>query len=120
MSGDNADGSTNIIPKMDMQELISGYRQILAEIYSPRLFYERVSTFLYEYKPVATTVKVQAEEIYAFFLSIWKLGILGRERKYYWKLFFDTLKKAPEKFPLAITFSIYGYHFRKVMDKVIQ
>jgi len=120
MSGDNADGSTNIIPKMDMQELISGYRQILAEIYSPRLFYERVSTFLFEYKPVATAVKVQAEEIYAFFLSIWKLGILGRERKYYWKLFFDTLKKAPEKFPLAITFSIYGYHFRKVMDKVIQ
>lgn len=119
MSGDNADGSTNIIPKMEIDDLMEGYRHILSEIYSPRLFYERVSTFLEYYKPVTAAVKVQAEEIYAFFLSIWKLGILGKERKYYWKMFFNTLRNSPEKFPLAITLSIYGYHFRKVMKKVL-
>ncbi len=119
MSGDNADGSTNIIPKMEIDDLMEGYRHILSEIYSPRLFYERVSTFLEYYKPVTAAVKVQAEEIYAFFLSIWKLGILGKERKYYWKMFFNTLRNSPEKFPLAITLSIYGYHFRKVMEKIL-
>ena len=118
MSGDNADGSTNIIPKMDVNELMSGYQQILAEIYSPHLFYERVTTFLDNYKPVASVVKLHAEEIHAFILSIWKLGIIGKERKYYWKLFFGTLKNAPEKFPLAITLSIYGYHFRKLVEKM--
>lgn len=118
MSGDNADGSTNIIPKMDIHELMVGYQQIISEIYSPRLFYERVTTFLDNYKPVASAVKLHAEEIYAFFLSIWKLGIIGEERKYYWKLFFNTLKKSPENFPLAITFTIYGYHFKKLVNKM--
>ncbi len=117
MSGDNADGTTNIVPKMEIGTLLTGYQHILSEIYSPRLFYERVAKFLENYKPVAATVKVHSEEIYAFFLSIWKLGILGKERKYYWKLFFNTLFKSPEKFSLAITFSIYGYHFRKINEK---
>ncbi len=42
MSGDNADGTTNIVPKMEIGTLLTGYQHILSEIYSPRLFYERV------------------------------------------------------------------------------
>ena len=31
-----------------------------------------------------------------------------------WKLFFWSLFRRPKLFLLAITYSIYGYHFRKV------
>ncbi len=116
MSGDNADGTTNIISVMESDKLRDGYFEIIKEIYSPRLFYERVMNFLKSYKPVVNTVQIEADEISAFFRSIWKLGILGKERKYYWKLFFYTLLHDRQKFPLAITFSIYGYHFRKVSE----
>lgn len=115
-SGDNVDGETNIIPKMDIQRLKSGYRKILNSIYSARGFYERVHTFIKDYKPARNTVTLQWEEIAAFFTSIVEIGIKSEERHHYWKLFFWTLFHHPKKFPLAITFAIYGYHFRKVNE----
>lgn len=116
MSGDNSDGSTNIIPKMDMAKLKKGYQQIVNQIYSPKLFYKRVRNFIVEYQPQKNNSRSSLEftEIKAFFRSVYKLGIVGAERLHYWKLFFWTLFKYPSKFSLAITFSIYGYHFRKV------
>ncbi len=35
-SGDNVDGSTNIIPKMGIEPLREGYRKILDQIYAPK------------------------------------------------------------------------------------
>ncbi len=117
MSGDNVDGSTNIIPKMDIHLLKKGYQEILAHIYSPKLFYQRVKTFLKSYNPVNGSKHIEWQEVLALFRSIYWLGIRGAESKEYWRLFFWTLFNCPEKFPLAITFSIYGYHFRQVRDR---
>jgi len=115
-SGDNVDGKTNIIPKMDLKALKEGYRKILDSIYSAKGFYDRVRTFLKDYTPVHKPVTLQWEEISAFLSSIIKIGIMSEERREYWKLFFWTLFHYPKKFPLAITFAIYGYHFRKVNE----
>ncbi|MDR3577385.1 MAG: B12-binding domain-containing radical SAM protein [Anaerolineaceae bacterium] len=119
MSGDNADGSTNIIPKMDIDLLKKGYREILDQIYSPKLFYQRVKNFLEEYKPPKSSVTIQPEEVLALFRSIYRLGIRGAERVYYWRLFFWALFRHPKKFPMAITLSIYGYHFRRVSELAV-
>ena len=116
MTGDNADGSTNIIPTMGIQKLKAGYQHLMDEIYSPKVFYERVKTFLSIYKPANVPDKIHLDEISAFFSSIWRLGIFGKERREFWRLFFWTLSKYPRKFALAITFAIYGYHFRTVND----
>jgi radical SAM superfamily enzyme YgiQ (UPF0313 family) len=116
MSGDNVDGTTNIIPKMDIETLKSGYHEILNQIYSPKLFHERVKNFLSEYNPRRAPVHLHPEELMALLRSIFRLGIRNKERIYYWRLFFWTLFHHPKNFPLAITFSIYGYHFRKVKD----
>ena len=116
MSGDNVDGSTNIVPKMNLDALRAGYRRILDQIYSPRLYYERVRTFLREYRPPQINARLSGEYIMAFFRSIYQLGIKGVERGHYWRLFFWTLGHRPRLFPLAITLSIYGYHFRRVCE----
>jgi radical SAM superfamily enzyme YgiQ (UPF0313 family) len=116
MSGDNADGSTNIISKMGDETLRQGYRDLMKEIYSPKVFYKRVKTFLTVYNPQSSAVSINPEEIMAFIRSLWKLGIVGNERREYWRLFFWTLFKYPQKFALAITFAIYGYHFRQVSE----
>ncbi|MEA3326129.1 MAG: B12-binding domain-containing radical SAM protein [Chloroflexota bacterium] len=115
-SGDNVDGETNIVPKMDMDRLKKGYRKILDSIYSAKGFYERVRTFLRDYKPARHAVTLQWQEIAAFISSIFKIGIKSKERGQYWRLFFWTLFHCPDKFPLAITFAIYGHHFRKVNE----
>ncbi|MFZ6018365.1 MAG: B12-binding domain-containing radical SAM protein [Chloroflexota bacterium] len=114
MTGNNTDGSTNILPKMGFETLRKGYQQLMDELYSPHNFYQRVRTFLEMYNPPRLNVAIHFEEIYAFFSSIWRLGITGKERREYWRLFFWTLFRYPRKFALAITFAIYGYHFRQV------
>jgi radical SAM superfamily enzyme YgiQ (UPF0313 family) len=116
-SGDNVDGATNIIPRgMNIDMLQRGYRAVMKTLYTPRNYYARVKTFLKEYKAPRITIPLNGAYIRAFFRSILQLGIIGKERVQYWKLVFWTLFRRPELFPLAITFAIYGYHFRQVME----
>jgi hypothetical protein len=47
------------------------------------------------------------------------LGVVGKERIYYWKLFLWSLFRHPGLFPMAITYAIYGFHFRKVFERTL-
>jgi len=116
-SGDNTDFSLNFIPKMNKEILINGYKNILNTIYSPKHYYKRVITFLKEYKPKALKKRIHFKFCYfkAFLKSIWFLGIKGKERLHYWKLISWTLVRRPHFFGLAISFAIYGFHFRKIV-----
>jgi radical SAM superfamily enzyme YgiQ (UPF0313 family) len=116
-SGDNVDGATNIVPKeMNIDVLQKGYRAVMKTLYAPKNYYERVRTFLKVYKAPKITIPLNRDYVTAFFRSILHLGIIGKERVHYWKLIIWTLFRRPELFALAITFAIYGYHFRQVMD----
>jgi len=44
--GENTDGDTNIVPLMGKGKLIRGYKKVIAAIYSPQLYYDRVNTML--------------------------------------------------------------------------
>ena len=113
-SGDNVDGSTNILPKMGQETLREGYHKILDQIYSPKFYYQRVLTFLRQYRLPKIRYHLELQYALALVRSIYRLGIRGIERLYFWKLFFWSLFRRPRLFPLAITLSIYGYHFRRV------
>ncbi len=116
-TGDNTDCTINFIPTMSHDALIKGYQNILSTIYSPKHYYARVKRFLKDYKPTQTRIfHFRFSHLKAAFRSVLRLGIIGKERYYYWKLFFWSLFTRPRLFPLAITFSIYGFHFRKVFE----
>ena len=119
ITGDNMDYSLNFIPKMNYETLINGYRQILHTIYSPKQYYERVRTFLKEYKPHQRPhiSMLRFYHIWGLIQSMWILGIWEKGRKYYWRLFISTLLKRPRLFPLSVALSVYGIHFRKVVQK---
>jgi radical SAM superfamily enzyme YgiQ (UPF0313 family) len=119
MSGDNTDSSTNIIPKMNMAELKLGYQEVIRGIYDGKPFYKRVRHFLTDFEPqVKNKTKVTFNKFMALIKSIFIIGICDNNRKYYWQLFFWALFKRPKVFPLAITYSIYGYHFKRVFKKI--
>ena len=118
-SGNNMDGSINFIPKMQYQKLIKGYKEILDTIYSQKEYYERIKTFLKEYKsPIGTPQKISFSDFRALLKTFWKLGILEKGKKYYWKLVLLSLFKYPEKFSVAMTLAVYGFHFRRVVRTV--
>jgi radical SAM superfamily enzyme YgiQ (UPF0313 family) len=115
VSGDNTDFSINFIPKMDYGTLMSGYERILKSIYSPEPYYKRVKEFLRDYRPLQKRAfRFHFNHVGAFLKSILFLGIIEKERVYYWKLFLWSLFRRPQLFYLALTFSIYGFHFRKI------
>jgi radical SAM superfamily enzyme YgiQ (UPF0313 family) len=117
-TGDNTDFSINFVPKMSNEALLSGYRSILSTIYSPKHYYARVKKFLQEYRPVKVRgPRYRFSYLKAGIRSIFRLGIIGRERFQYWKLLAWSLFRRPRLLPLAITLSIYGYHFRKVFTR---
>ncbi len=117
-SGDNTDFSLNFVPKMNVETLINGYKKILNTIYSPKNYYKRVITFLkgYKPKPLKKKFNFSLSHFKALFKSIWFLGIKGKGRFYYWKLISWTLVRRPRFFSLAISFAIYGFHFRKIVE----
>ncbi len=120
-TGDNTDGSTNFIPKMGRETLADGYKHILNTIYAPKPYYERVKTFLKEYKPKNKRKgkgNINPRYIGALIKSMWVLGIKEKGRWYYWRLFVWTLLRKPKSFPLSITFAIQGFHLRKVAKKI--
>jgi len=120
-TGDNTDCSLNFIPKMNYETLINGYKQVLDTIYSPKDFYERVKTFLKEYRPRRKgRDRIRFYHIRALIRSVWVLGVKEKGRRYYWKLFISTLLKRPRTFPLSVSLAVYGYHFRKVVEKYIK
>ncbi len=116
-SGDNTDLSINFVPRMSYDALLQGYREIVKTIYSPAGYYQRVKGFLKNYEPRQTrTFHFRIDYLKAGFKSAFILGIVAKERVYYWKLFFWSLFRRPRLFPLALTFTIYGFHFRKVFE----
>jgi radical SAM superfamily enzyme YgiQ (UPF0313 family) len=117
-TGDNTDLSMNFIPKMSYEKLITGYRQIIETIYSPKHYYTRVKRFMKDYRPVQQKV-VQMRYSYwkAGLKSVFILGVFGKERCYYWRLIFWSLFRKPKLLPMAVTFSIYGFHFRKIFER---
>jgi radical SAM superfamily enzyme YgiQ (UPF0313 family) len=118
-TGNNTDFSINFIPRMDSKTLLDGYQKILSKIYSPKYYYERVTRFIKDFEPKKKKVfHFNTSYIIALFKSMFKLGVIGKERFYYWKLFFWSLLRKPQLFSLAILFTIYGFHFRKVSGDI--
>ena len=116
-TGDNVDGTTNIRPIMNFENLRAGYRQILQSIYSPKSYYQRLRTFLREFKTPDVRAPIDATKLFAFLRSIFSLGIVGRERIQYWRLILWTLFRRPRNFSIAVTLAITGHHFRRICER---
>jgi len=115
MTGDNTDATTNFIPKMGEDVLVKGYYDVIRGIYEAKPYYQRIRHFLNDFHPqVRNKTKITYNKLMALIKSIFIIGLFDKNRKYYWHLFFWSLFRRPKIFPMAITYSIYGYHYRRV------
>ncbi|MGM0416693.1 MAG: B12-binding domain-containing radical SAM protein [Thermodesulfobacteriota bacterium] len=118
-AGDNTAIDINFIPLMKPEVLVAGYQKVLDNIYDPKQYYERVIQLFKDYKPrPQSSFHIQKGHLGALFKTMLFLGVFGKERLHYWKLFFWTLFRKPRLFPLAISYAVYGYHFRKVAENI--
>lgn len=114
-SGDNMDFSTNFIPKLNKDFLISEYKKLLLSLYSVENYYARIMNFLKEYKnsnsgsPSFSALKI-------LFKSMYVLGIKDKNRIYFWKTFFYCIKNCPASLAKFLTQAIYFIHYEKIYE----
>lgn len=115
-TGNNTDSTLNFIPVIDKDTLVLGYNRVLHTIYSPKNYYERLITYLDEYKEFAKGSKINLMiKIKAITKAVWIMGLSEKGRTHFWNMIFWTLFHKPELISEAITQSVYGYHYRRVM-----
>jgi radical SAM superfamily enzyme YgiQ (UPF0313 family) len=127
-SGDNTSMSTNVVPKMGSEALQAGYMKIIHSLYSAKPYYERVRQFLAQYTPQVGQqarlhlghIRYHAGYLLAAVKSVVRLGIIDRDRLHFWKLLTWSLVRRPRLVPMAITYAIYGFHFRKVYGGILE
>jgi len=114
-SGNNTDYSMNFIPKMDAEELHAGYRSIIQNIYSSKQYYRRLRQLLLNYKrPVSTGATFSFSLLSSLIKSVFIIGFISKGRTEYWKIIIWTLYHRPGSIIDAITYTVYGFHFRMV------
>jgi radical SAM superfamily enzyme YgiQ (UPF0313 family) len=114
MSGDNVDANTNVETIMPIELLRQGYRNIMATVYAPDVYLQRVKTFLRDYRAGRSGKRLAWADLATLARTCWGLGIVGRGRRQFWQLVGWTLFRKPRHFALAMRLWIYGHHFREV------
>lgn len=114
-TGNNTDLSMNFVPKMNYNELLEGYKKIIHNIYTPRPYYKRLRRLLLNYNRVYNRqTKIDFSLLMPFLKSVFIIGFLNKGRSEYWKLIIWTLFNRPGSIVEAITYTVYGYHFRTI------
>lgn len=116
-SGNNTDYSMNFIPRMDKSKLMEGYNHLIQQLYEGRYYYSRVFDFIKRFNPKNSGIgKFSFRELIAFVRATFRLGIADSYRRNYWHLVLWTLFNRPKMLSYAITYAVYGYHFRRVFN----
>jgi hypothetical protein len=117
-TGNNLDAVLNFASRIDRDTLLEGYRSLVKQLYEPKSYYHRISTFLREYKPQGPRTRPAHGDVAAFFKSLWVLGVRSRGRRAYWRFLGQSLALHPRKFTEAMSLAIVGHHFRRVAESL--
>ena len=113
-TGNNVDAILNFIPTLDPAVLTEGYRRLVKDLYSPREYYQRILTFLSEYRPVGPRARPHFGDLGSLIRSTWAMGVAKPGRWQFWKFLCRSGFSYPRAFTEAFELAIYGYHFRAV------
>jgi radical SAM superfamily enzyme YgiQ (UPF0313 family) len=104
-------GRANFRTKMDEVELLESYRRLLASLYAPAAYFERVRRVL-ELRPHSDS-HFSLPWHYALrcvLSSMLHQGVLGRYRRTYWRFLGRILWRAPKRMARAFSLAISGEH----------
>ena len=103
---------------MNKQQLLTGFDHIIRGVYDGKTFYVRMHKFFHLFKSnKQDPVTISFFRLGLLIKPLFLLGCFDSSRKDFWRLMFWSFRRKPEVIFLAITYSIYGYYFRKAYKK---
>lgn len=117
-TGNNTLTSLNFTPKMDVEKLVNGYKQIMRTIYTPREYYRRALDSLQRTpQDVPEAHQYHGFKAVTAFLRIaFTLGVLDAERREFWRFFIHALHKHHDRMTELLRHAAMAYHFRKLTE----
>jgi len=107
-SGDQFD-RPNFEPVMGEELLVAGYARLLESLYDEDAYYARCALHLEE-APVRPAT-LRPGSLAALGRAVWRIGILGRRRRWFWRLVAKGLRRGGvPALAKAVTLAVLGEH----------
>jgi radical SAM superfamily enzyme YgiQ (UPF0313 family) len=117
-TGNNTEAVLNFKTRLSKDFLQTGYRDLMRRLYEPKVYYQRIRTFLENHHPRGPRLRLSPSDLQAFLKSFWMLGIWERGRHNYWRFFWSILLRRPHQLRSAIELAVIGYHFRRIASRL--
>ncbi|MCZ7602407.1 MAG: B12-binding domain-containing radical SAM protein [Melioribacteraceae bacterium] len=115
--------ATNVIPLMGLDELEKGYKKIIDTIYSSESVFKRVRKYFEFNRTYKVKYPLKRKLTFLDFLKslkiIFILGVVDKNRKYFWKIIKLVLKKNYNYLDLALLFSLILYQYSVLREENI-
>jgi radical SAM superfamily enzyme YgiQ (UPF0313 family) len=118
-SGDQFD-RTNFETTMPEEELVRGYRDLLAALFDADAFFERCWLAM-KMTPIRSA-PFRPDGLPILARAVWRIGIRGEpvRRRWFWRLLRMAIARGPAQITRAVTYSIIGEHFvRYTAEEVV-
>jgi radical SAM superfamily enzyme YgiQ (UPF0313 family) len=109
----------NFAPRMEVKELLEGYKRVLSEIYDPDRYFARCLDLLKSVKSHRTSArKITLTEMRAFIFSLVRQTFSFYSRAY-WKFLLKGLLARPRMLAETVTMAVKGHHFFRMTEIVL-
>jgi radical SAM superfamily enzyme YgiQ (UPF0313 family) len=99
----------NFEPAMGEETLVAGYARLLEALYDEEAYFARCALYLDEAPTRPTTPR--AGSLAALGRAVWRIGILGRRRRWFWWLVAKGLRRGGlAALARAVTLAVLGEH----------
>jgi radical SAM superfamily enzyme YgiQ (UPF0313 family) len=106
-------GRPNFEPVMDERALLAAYGDLVTDLYSSERFLRRCEAYLARAPAPRHRVPLRPGSIKALVRSIWYLGVLSPQRRWYWLLLAAAARRSPRLLAWAISHAVQGEHLRR-------
>nr|WP_320131750.1 radical SAM protein [uncultured Holophaga sp.] len=120
-SGDNThDLTLNFEPRMAPETLLTGYKRVISELYSPRQYFYRCLRLLGRLKPHrALSRPIGLQELKALVRSLLVQGF-SRYSLAYWSFVIRGLLRRPSMSAEVFTMAVKGHHYFKITRAMLE
>lgn len=113
-------GLTNVINRLPVQDMLEGYRRVMATLYSPAEYFQRCRDNLARWVDHGSYGrKLSLSEIRAGIRAFFQQGLVSAYRHHYWRFLAWTLRHQPRKLARAISQAAAGHHYITYTRKTV-
>jgi len=110
---------TNFATVMDRGLLLTKYKDLVKQLYTPGSYYGRVRVLLARLKPPKARLPFSWDTAKALCRCFFWLGLVREGRGHFWRALLWTCLHKPQNVDSFLVLAMFGYHFRKVYNDVV-